>query len=114
MNKHRLFVISFSIVCVSIIAVGIWYWYSEKVAEQKLEECIRKLNGEGGYIIEEHPLADFNVDHMRKERDFTDFHQDASTSGIDHIYYDKGIHVLYFLQGDGIEATVFNYKWGKM
>lgn len=114
MSKRRLFIISFSVICVGIIAVGIGYWYSEKVAEEKLQECIRKLNREGGYIIEEHLLADFNIDHIRKEHDFTDFHQDASVSGINHIYYDKGIHVLYFLQGDGIEATVFNYKWGKM
>jgi len=113
-NKRRLFILSFSIVCVAIIAVGLLYWYSEQVAEQKLLECITSLNREGDYIIEEHPLSDFHVDHVHKIWDFTDFHQDASISDIHHVYYDRGIHVLYFLRGHGIEATVFNYKWGKM
>jgi len=113
--KRRLFILSFSIVCVVIIAVGLLYYYSEQVAEQKLQECIASLKGEGDYIIEEHPFSDFHIDQICKERDFTDFHQGVSTSGIDHIYYDRGIHVLYFLgDGHGIEATVFNYKLGKM
>ena len=115
MNKRRLFVLSFSIVCVVIIAVGLLYWWSEQVAEQKLQECIRSLNREGDYIIEERPFSDFHIDQICKEWDFTDFHQAVSISGIDHVYYDRGIYVLYFLgNGHGIEATVFNYKWGKM
>lgn len=117
MNKRKLFILSFSVVCVVIIAVGLLYWWSEQVAEQKLQECITSLKEEGDYIIEEHPFSDFHIDpdHVLKERDFTDFHQAVSISGIDHIYYDRGIHVLYFLgNGHGIEATVFNYKWGKM
>ena len=117
MNKRRLFVLSFSIVCVVITAAGLLYWWSEQVAEQKLQECIRSLNREGDYIIEEHPFSDFHIDQTCKEHDFTDFHQAVSISGIDHVYYDRGRHLLYFL-GDsslrGIEATVFNYKWGKM
>jgi len=116
-NKRRVFILSFSIVCVVIIGVGLLYWWSEQVAEQKLQECIRSLNSEGNYIIEERPFSDFHTDpdHVLKERDFTDFHQAVSISGIDHVYYDRGIHVLYFLgNGHGIEATVFNYKWGKM
>ena len=119
MNRRRLFVLSFSIVCVVIIAVGLLYWWSEQVAEQKLQECITSLKKERGYIIVEYPFSDFDVDpdHVLKEHDFTDFHQAVSISGIDHVYYDRERHLLYFL-GDsslrGIEATVFNYKWGKM
>ncbi len=116
MNRRRLFVLSFSIVCVVITAVGLLYWWSEQVAEQKLQECIRSLNREGDYVIEEHPFSDFYIEgQICKEYDFTDFHQAVSTSGIGHVYYDRGRHLLYFLgDGHGIEATVFNYKWGKM
>jgi len=97
--------------------VWLLYWYSEQVAEQKLQEYITSLKEEGDYIIEEHPFSDFHIDpdHVLNERDFTDFHQAVSISGIDHIYYDRGIRFLYYLgDGHGIEATVFNYKWGKM
>ena len=96
--------------------MGFLYWWSEQVAEQKLQECIRSLNREGDYVIEEHTFSDFHIEsQICKEYDFTDFHQAVSTSGIDHLYYDRGRHLLYFLgDGHGIEATVFNYKWGKM
>ena len=115
MSKRRLVILSFSIVCAVIIAVGLLYWYSEQVADQKLQDYIRRLNREGDYIIEERPFSDFHLDHICKEWDFTDFHQAVSTSGIHHVYYDRRIHTLYFLgNGHGIETTVFNYKWGKM
>lgn len=117
MNRRRLILLSFSVVCVVMIAVGLLYWWSEQVAEQKLQECITSLKKEHDYIIEEYPFSDFDIDpdYVSKERDFTDFHPAVSTSGIDHVYYDRGRHLLYFLgDGHGIEATVFNYKWGKM
>jgi len=53
LNKRRLFILSFSIVCVVIIAVGLLYWYSEQVAEQKLQDYIRRLKDEG-FTTEEH------------------------------------------------------------
>ena len=112
MNKRKLFILSFSIVCVVIIAVGLLYWYSEQVAEQKLQDYIRRLTDEG-FTTEEHSLADFDVDGVTKTHWFGDFRSFARQEDIDHIYFDKRIHALYFLRsilGYGIEANIFYYK----
>ena len=112
MNKRRLFILSFSIVCVVIIAVGLLYWYSEQVAEQKLQDYIRRLEDEG-FTTEEHSLADFDVDGVVKIHFFGDFRSFARQEGIDHIYFDKRIHALYFLRPileDEVEANIFRYK----
>ena len=112
MNKRRLFILSFSIVCVVIIAVGLLYWYSEQVAEQKLQDYIRRLEDEG-FTTEEHSLADFDVDGVVKTHFFGDFRSFARQEDIDTIYFDRKIHALYFLRsilGYGIEANIFYYK----
>ena len=113
MNKRRLFILSFSIVCVVIIAVGLLYWFSELVVEKKLQDYIERLE-KRGYTVEEHSLSDFHVDDSVRIRKFSDFTQGASFENKEYIYFDRKIHALYFLspiQGDGIEAIVFYYKW---
>ena len=111
LNKRRLFILSFSIVCVVIIAVGLLYWYSEQVAEQKLQDYIGRVEDEG-FTTEEHSLADFDVDYVVTIPFFGDFRSFARQEGIDHIYFDKRIHALYFLYpiGDSVEADIFRYK----
>ena len=88
------------------------YWQFEQWAEQKLQDCIRRLKDEG-FTTEEHSLADFDVDGVVKIHFFGDFRSFARQEDIDHIYFDRGIHALYFLRpilGDGIEANIFYYK----
>jgi len=92
--------------------VGLLYWYSEQVAEQKLQDYIRRLKDEG-FTTEEHSLADFDVDDVVKHHFFGDFRSFARQEDIDHIYFDRKIHALYFLRPireDGVEANIFRYK----
>jgi len=113
LNKRRLFILSFSIVCIVIITAGLLYWAYEQWAEQKLQGYIERLE-KRGYTVEEHSLSDFHVDDSVRIRKFSDFTQGAYWEGIDQIYFDRKIHGLYFLssiQGDGIKAIVFHYKW---
>jgi len=112
LNKRRLFILSFSIVCVVILAVGILYWSSEQVAELKLQKYIRRLKDEG-FTTEEHSLADFDVDYVAPMPFFGDFRSFAKQDGINHIYYDRGIHALYYLRPileDEVEANILYYK----
>ena len=112
MNKRRLFILSFSVVCVVIIGVGFLYWASGQWAEQKLQGYIERLEKRGLYV-EEHSLSDFHVDDLVTIGKFSDFTFGIDCEYVDHIYFDRKIHGLYFLssiQGDGIKAIVFHYK----
>ena len=112
MNKRRLFILSFFIICIVLITVGLLYWYSEQRAEQKLQDYIRRLRDKG-LTTEERSLADFHVDGSVRIHFFGDFRSFAKQEGIDHIYFDRGIHALYFLHyktEDTVEANVFYYK----
>lgn len=112
MNKRRIFIFSFSLICAIIITVGLLFWYSEQWAEQKLQDYIRRLKDEG-FTTEEHSLADFHVDGVVRIHFFGDFRSFARQEELDNIYFDRGIHALYFLRpmlGDGVEANVFYYK----
>ena len=114
MNRRRLFILSFFIVCIVIIAVGLLYWYSEQRAEQKLQFYITKL--EKRFTVKEDSLSDFDVDNSVKEGLYNDFTLEADCEGIGHIYFDRKIHALYFLEADGdrVEAHIFNYKWASL
>ena len=117
MKKRRLFILSSSVVCVVIIAVGLLHWHSEQVAEQKLQRYIRNLE-RMGCIVEERPLSDFRVDHIQKDTFWNDFSLEVdyqvNYQDLDHVYYDRGKHLLYFIrpnQGNGVEVEAFSYKW---
>jgi hypothetical protein len=91
---------------------GLLLWYSEQLAEQKLRDYIRRLKDEG-FTTEEHSLADFQVEGIVEIHFFGDFRSFARQEGVNHIYFDRGIHALYFLRpmlGDRAEADVFYYK----
>jgi hypothetical protein len=112
LNKRKLIILSFSLVCLALIVGGVLYWYSEKWAEQRLEEYIGRLE-DLGFTTEEHSLADFYVDAVSRILYFSDFHSYPKQQGISHIYFDRGIHALYFLHPsteNWVEANVFYYK----
>ena len=112
MNKRRLFILSFSLVCLALIIGGLLYWYSEQWAEQRLQEYIGKLE-DSGFTTEEHSLADFHVDAVSECPYFGDFRSYAIQKGVNHIYFDRGIHALYFLHPpieDGVVAEIVYCK----
>ena len=92
--------------------MGLLYWYSEQRAEQKLQDYIIRLRDEG-FTTEEHSLADFHVDGSVRIHFFSDFRSFAKQEEIDHIYFDRKTHALYFLRPtpeDRVEANIFHYK----
>jgi hypothetical protein len=111
MNKRKLAILSFFVVCIVLIIGMLWYWESERWAEQKLQDYIRRLE-DSGFTIQEHSLADFHVDGTVRIQFFSDFRSLAEQEGINHIYYDRKIHALYFLRSTevGTEANIFYYK----
>ena len=111
MNKRRLIILSFSLICLILLIGGFLYWYSEQLLEQRLQDYIGRLVDEG-LIIEEHSLADFHVDAKVRIHFFGDFCSYAKQQGINNMYLDRGIHALYFLNliGDRVEANIFYYK----
>ncbi len=112
MNKRKLIILSFSLVCLALIVGGVLYWYSEQLAEQRLQEYIRRLE-DLDFKTEEHSLADFQVDAVLGIHYFSDFHSYAEQKDVNKVYYDRGIHALYFLLSpteDRAEANIFYYK----
>jgi len=112
LNRRRLIILSFSLICLVLIIGGFLYWQFEQWAEQKLQDYIERLE-DLGYTTEEHSLTDFHVDGSVKIPFFGDFRSFARQEDIDHIYFDRGIHALYFLHNvteDRVEANIFHYK----
>ena len=65
------------------------------------------------FTTEEHSLADFHVDAVAEIHYFSDFHSYAEQKDVNKVYYDRGIHALYFLHPsieDGTVAEIFYYK----
>jgi len=111
LNRRRLIILSFSLICLALIIGGFLYWQFEQWAEQKLQDYIERLE-DLGYTPDEYSLAVFHVDGVVGIHFFGDFRSYAKQEDIDHIYFDRGIHCLYFLNpiGDRLEATIFYYK----
>ena len=105
MNKRKLIILSFSLVCLALIAGGVLYSYSEQWAEQRFQEYVGRLE-DLGFTAEEHSLEDFQVDAVLRIHYFSDFHSYAEQKGISHIYFDRGIHALYFLHPSTEDETV--------
>jgi len=112
LNKRKIIILSFSLVCLALIVGGVLYWYSEQWAEQRLQEYIGRLE-DLDFITEEQSLADFQVDAVLRIHYFSDFHSYAEQKDVNKVYYDRGIHALYFLHPsieDGTVAEIFHYK----
>jgi len=111
LSRRRLItILSCSLICLALVTVGI-YWYSEQWAEQRLQDYIRRLEDED-FTVEERSLADLHVDITVRIHFFGDFRSFAKQQGISHMYFDRGMHALYFLNplGDRVEANIFYYK----
>lgn len=105
-------ILAFSLICLSLIIRGFSYLQYEQWTEQKLQDYIKRLE-DLGFTIDEHSLADFHVDGVVRIHFFGDFRSYAKQEGINHIYSDRGIHALYFLNpiiGDRVKANIFYYK----
>lgn len=88
------------------------YWYSEQWAEQRLQEYIGRLE-DLDFTTEKHSLADFQVDVILRIHYFGDFRSYAIQEDVNHIYFDRGIHALYFLLSSAenrVEANILYYK----
>lgn len=111
MSRRKLIaVLSCSLICLALVTFGI-YWYSEQGAEQRLQVYTRRLEDED-FTVEERSLEDLHGDGTVRIHFFGDFRSFAKQQGISHIYFDRGMHALYFLNpiGDRVEANIFYYK----
>jgi len=112
LNKRKLIILSFSLMCLALIVGGVLYSYSEQWAEQRLQEYIGRLE-DLDFTTEEQSLADFQVDAVAEIHYFSDFHSYAEQKDVNKVYYDRGIHALYFLHPsieDETVAEIFYYK----
>ena len=112
MNKRRLIILAFSLICLASIIGGFLYWQYKQLAEQKLQDYIKRLEGEG-YIVEERSLTGFHVDDVIEVYWFSDFRSIARQENVSYMYIDREMGALYFLReppGGGTEANVFYYK----
>lgn len=114
MSKYKLFILSFSIVCVGIVAVGLFYWLPELLVERKLASYIERLEKKG-YCVEEHLLSDFHVDDSIRMQYYSDLTYAANWDSADHVYFDRKIQAIYFLKpiGDKLDAYIFYFMLGR-
>lgn len=110
MSKDKLFILSFSVVCVIIIAVGLLFWFPELLADRKLQSYVERLEKKG-YYVEEHLLSDFHVDDSIKMKYYSDLTYAANWESVHTVYLDRKIQAIYFLKpiGDKLEAYIFHY-----
>jgi hypothetical protein len=110
LTKRGLVIVSFSIICIASIIGGFLYWHSQQLAEQRLQDYVKRLE-DLGYTTEEHSL-DFHVNNVVTVHFFGDFLAYSQQEGIDHVYFDRNVHALYFLQSstDGVVTIIFYYS----
>jgi hypothetical protein len=110
LNRRTVLIILFSICLISVVGI-LLCWHSENLAEEKLQDYITRLEDEG-FTVEEHRLADFNVEWVVPIHFFGDFRSYAKQQGISHIYLDREIRALFFLHSvdNEVEAIVFYYR----
>jgi len=112
LSKRRLIILASSLISLALIVGVLLYWYSEGWAEQKLQDYLKRLE-DSGCTTEEHSLTDFHVSNVFRMQFFGDFLSYAKQEDINQIYFDRGMHALYFLHPsneNGVEAVIFYYK----
>jgi len=110
LNRRTVLVILFFICFISVVGV-VLYWYSENLAEEKLQDYITRLEDDS-FTIEERRLAEFNVDGVVPIHFFSDFRSYAKQKDVSQIYLDREIRALFFLHliDNEVEANVFYYR----
>ncbi len=111
MKKRKLILLALTIGLICLAPVVGVFLYSAQSAEQRLQDYIRRLE-DAGFTTEERSLRGLNVDDVMTIRLFGDFRSYASQRGIGHVYFDRGLGGLYFLNlmEGRLEANVFYYK----
>ena len=108
----RLNLILFSSIGIFLVMVGLLFWFSEYIAEERLQDYIETLEKGVGCIVEECPFSSSHVAGKLKMNFFSDFRSFAQQEGINHIYVDKEKHALYFfhqIKDIIVEIVVFYY-----
>ena len=110
MSKRKLFMYLL-VACLILVIIWAFHLYSEQMAEQRLQDYIKRLK-ELGFTVEECPLSSFSVNSEFIWHYFGDFREYALQENVKVIYLDRNTHVLYFLinSTEGIEAEIFYYK----
>lgn len=114
MSKSKLFILSSSIICVGIVAVGLFYWLPELLVERRLASYIERLEKKG-YCVEKHLLSDFHVDDSIRMQYYSDLTYAANWESVHAVYFDIKIQAIYFLKpiGDKLEANIFYFMLGR-
>jgi len=82
--------------------------------EQKFQFYVERLESRG-ITVEEKPLQDFPDQEIRTSLFWNDFSMEIEIQQVDHVYYDRGKRILYFLRstpknGIKVEALVTSGK----
>lgn len=112
LSKRWLVLLIISVIFALLVILGLAYWFSEMIAEKRLQGYLERLE-KVDFAVEEHPLSSLRVDDPVRIHFFGDFRSFAMQEGIDRIYLDRGIHALYFSHptpSDGKEVNAFYYK----
>ena len=111
MMNHKKLIIVF-LICVSLIVMGFFVWFSENEAEIKAQEYMKTFE-EMGLSVEECPFSISHTTGTLKLASFSDFQSFAAQNEIERIYCDHEINVLYFyhpIQEYKVEIVVFYYS----
>jgi len=111
MMNHKK-VIIFCLICVSLIVIGFFVWFSENEAERKAQEYMKTFE-EMGCSVEEYPFSTSHTTGTLKITFFSDFKSFATQNEIERIYCDHEINALYFyhpIQDYKVEIVIFYYS----
>jgi outer membrane lipoprotein-sorting protein len=111
MMNHKKMII-FYLICVSLIVIGFFVWFSENEAERKAQEYMKTFE-EMGCSVEEYPFSTSHTTGTLKLAFFSDFRSFATQNEIERIYCDHEINALYFyhpIQEYKVEIVVFYYS----
>lgn len=110
MNHKKMIIVC--LICISLIAIGFFIWFSENEAERKAQEYI-KIFEETGCSVEEFPFSTSHTTGTLKLAFFSDFQSFATQEEIERIYCDHDINALYFyhrIQDYQVQIVVFYYN----
>jgi hypothetical protein len=110
MNHKKLIIVC--LICVSLIFIGFFVWFSENEAEKKAQIYMKTFE-EMGLSVEECPFSTSHTTGTLKLAFFSDFRSFVAQNDIESIYCDHEINALYFYyptQEYKVELVVFYYN----